>query len=290
MWPSIIQVPISRTTQISKQYKKNMEAVSRFGSWDWFYSKSHKSQQSRKRGRGRVAPHSWHRRRRPTLTVCYVVHESEWKIGIVDSQCFLRPPWRAAGESSPLAAVPAIPTAGQQQPAQPPASIASDMAGSFPSPVSQKACAKNQLWIGRKDSKVPRTFLIAHFVVTVVLMLPFWMHGCFSFSHPHPNKHILLSVWVTVYAQVIKSTVVQAKELSDIKQTEYQEHGCSGMLGRLSGEQKYPFPVVACFFFPTTLPSKGIRHGGRLPRHVQWLWLFHIVHVAHGQVCWCSQG
>lgn len=147
-----------------------------------------------------------------------------------------------------------------------------------------------QLWIGRKDSKVPQTFLIAHYVVTVVLMFLSWMHGCFSFSHPHPNKHILLSVWVTVYAQVIKSTVVQAKELSDIKQTEYQEHGCPGKLGRLSGEQKYPFPVVAFFFFPTTSPSMGMRHRGRLPRHVQGLWIFHILHAALSQVCWCSEG
>lgn len=212
--------------------------------------------------------HSWNSRRHPTLTICHVVHESEWKIGIVDSQYFLCSPWRAAGESSPLAAVPAIPTAGQQQPAQPPAPINSDMAGSFPSPVSQKACDWTSSELEGKTVKFPQTFLIAHYVVTVVLMFLSWMHGCFSFSHPRPNKHILLSVWVTVYAQVIKSTVVQAKELSDIKQTEYQEHGCSGKLGRLSGEQKYPFPVVAFFFFPMTLPSMGMRHRGRLPRHV----------------------
>lgn len=105
-----------------------------------------------------VPQHSWNSGRRPTLTICYAVHESEWKIGIVHSQYFLCPPWQAAGESSPLAAVPAIPTAGQQQPAQPPASIASDMAGSFPSPVSQKACDWTSSELEGKTVKSPKHF------------------------------------------------------------------------------------------------------------------------------------
>lgn len=118
----------------------------------------------------------------------------------------------AAGESSSLAAVSTIPTAGQQQPVHPSANRS--RYGSLPPRISQEACdCTNSELEGKtvRPSNIFNRALCSHSGI-----------GCMDLSislYPHQNKHILLSVWITVCAQVIKSTVVQAKELSDIKQT-----------------------------------------------------------------------
>lgn len=108
-----------------------------------------------------LAQCSWKSRRLPTLTICYMVNESQLETGLADGKYLLFPHWLAAGELSSLAVVSTVPAVGQQPPAHPSAPPAPLCSASLSSPSSQEACYCNRSALeGKtvKKKKIPQTF------------------------------------------------------------------------------------------------------------------------------------